>query len=108
MGLGFYLECKYCDAEHFSANITHNLNKMAQECGLYECLWRPDENNYVYGKDIIDVLEYGLNKLKSNPKHFKQFNSPNGWGVYKDFVSFVEKVLNACLKYPNLKIVVSR
>ena len=24
-------------------NITHNLNKMASELGVYEHLWRPDE-----------------------------------------------------------------
>ena len=26
---------------HYEANITHNLNKMAMECGLYEPIWRP-------------------------------------------------------------------
>ena len=27
----------------FSANITHNLGKMADEAGIYKALWRPDE-----------------------------------------------------------------
>lgn len=30
--------------ELFEANITHNLNKMAKEVGIYEYLWRPDED----------------------------------------------------------------
>jgi hypothetical protein len=28
----------------YSANITHNLGKMAEEAMLYNCLWRPDEH----------------------------------------------------------------
>lgn len=30
-------------SEVYEANITHNLNKMAQEAGIYTALWRPSE-----------------------------------------------------------------
>jgi hypothetical protein len=43
--------CSECGDEHskqhretfFSANITHNLGKMAGEAGIYEACWRPGE-----------------------------------------------------------------
>lgn len=56
------------DIEVFWRNITHNLIKMAKECGLYEVLWRPDENGFVYAKDIISALEQGYNELGMRKK----------------------------------------
>jgi hypothetical protein len=92
----------------YSANITHNLGEMAQEAGIYYALWRPEEIGKTRASEIISLLEKGLTKLKENPKHYEKFNSPNGWGIYKNFVPFVEKYLSACKKYPNSIIEVSR
>lgn len=36
------------------------------------------------------------------------FNSDNGWGMYVNFVPFVEKYLNACKQYPDAKVEVWR
>jgi hypothetical protein len=94
--------------EVYNANITHNLGKMAGESGIYLALWRPEEINKEKAGDIIELLEIGLTDLKARPEHFKQFNSPNGWGMYKNFVPFVEKYLNACKEYPEATIEVSR
>lgn len=95
--------------EHvYWANITHNLNIMADKAGIYKALWRPEEINAKKAKDIIDILEVGLTELKKRPEYFKKFNSPNGWGVYKRFVPFVEEYLNACKEYPEAIIEVSR
>ncbi len=96
------------EIELYWANITHNLAKMAEAAGLYECLWKPDEIGAKYAKDIINCLENGLKELKSNPKKYKKYNSPNGWGLYKYFVPFVEKYLDACKEYPKALISVSR
>lgn len=110
------------------ANITHNLNTMAGEAGIYEALWRPhrlkegynisendhqaewkfEEENTTLAKDIIPLLEKGLSDLKTRPEYFEKFNSPNGWGMYEHFVPFVEKYLEACKKYPDAIIEVSR
>ena len=112
----------------YSANITHNLNEMAIEAGIYEALWRPhrlkegynipeedyklewefEDENKVFAKDIIPILEEGLADLKARPKHFETFNSPNGWGTYKYFVPFVENYLEACKEYPDAIIRVDR
>jgi len=94
--------------ELFSSNITHNLGRMAKEAGIYKYLWRPKEVNCIYAKDIIDKLETALIKLKNYPLEFKQFDSPNGWGLYENFVPWVEEYLNACKKYPKALIEVSR
>ena len=114
--------------EVYHANITHNLGKMADKAGIYEALWRPfrlidgydikdgdysaedefENSHTVYAKDIIDILEKGLSDLKARQKYFEQFNSPNGWWLYKHFVPFVEKYLNACKEFPDAIVETSR
>lgn len=90
------------------ANITHNLGKMAEEAGIYEACWRPEEIGATQAKDILPLLEKGYADLKARPEHFKQFDSPNGWGLYKHFLPWVENYLNACKQYPEATIWVGR
>lgn len=94
--------------EVYSANITHNLNKMAGEAGIYEHLWQPDEINITKAKELIEPLREGLHKLKSEPERYKKFNPENGWGSYDVLVKFVENYLNACYEYPDADVEVSR
>lgn len=96
------------DEEVYWANITHNLTKMADKAGIYEAIWRPENINATKAKDIIELLEKGLADLKERPNYFEQFNASNGWGMYKHFVPFVEKYLEACKEYPDANIEVSR
>jgi hypothetical protein len=90
------------------SNITHNLGKMAQEAGIYQCLWRPEELGITKAEQLIEPLEKGLADLKARPEHFEQFNASNGWGMYKHFVPFVESYLNACKAHPDARVEVSR
>jgi hypothetical protein len=123
--------------EVFDANITHNLNKMAAEAGIYEALWRPaeldperaariraaqDRKDYhgpegayaieseatIHARDLIQPLRAGLALLKAEPDRFKAFNPENGWGSYDDFVPWVERYLTACEEYPDAEVSVSR
>jgi hypothetical protein len=114
--------------EVYSANITHNLGEMAGKAGIYEALWRPhrlkegynipegdhdaeyafEEANPSRANEIIPVLEKGLADLKARPKHYEKFNSPNGWGMYDNFVPFVEKYLDALKEFPEADIDVWR
>ena len=96
------------EIELFSANITHNLNEMAEEAGIYNACWRPEEIGVKLAGDIAGLLEVGLTYLKARPEHFKKFDSPNGWGKYEHFVPWVEKYLEACKRFPKATIVVSR
>ena len=92
----------------YDANITHNLNTMAEAAGIYEALWRPEDIDKTKAGEIIKLLEKGLKDLKARPEYFETFNSPNGWGMYEHFVPFVEKYLEACQTYPKSIIKVSR
>jgi len=108
--------CPHCDDKHmrkdteefYSANITHNLNKMATEAGIYEHLWRPDEIGITKAGQLIDPLRKGLELMKVDRPRFEAFNSPNGWGLYENFVPWVERYLQACEKHPEADIAVSR
>ncbi len=72
--------------EVYSANITHNLGRMADAAGIYQALWRPEEIGITKAGQLIEPLKAGLALLKSDRLHFETFNSPNGWGLYKNFV----------------------
>ena len=113
--------------ELFWANITHNLGKMAEAAGIYEALWRPyrlhkdykhfdiyedefafEQSITIYASDIVDIIEKGYKKLKSKPEYYSKYNSPNGWGMYENFVPWVEKYLEALKLYPDSKVIVDR
>ena len=90
--------------EIFTRNITHNLNKMADEAGIYECLWRPEEIGITHANQIIDPLEKGLALMVANKARFEAFNSPNGWGRYERFIRFCADYLQACRDNPNAAV----
>ena len=92
----------------YESNITHNLGEMANKAGIYYALWRPEEKGYKTAKDIIELLEKGLKKLKKKPDYYKKFDAENGWGIYQHFIPFVENYLESCKKYPSAEIGVSR
>lgn len=90
----------------FDANITHNLNKMAEEAGIYIYLWRPV--GIKTAAELIEPLKVGVQKMKDDPGHFKQFDAENGWGTYEDFVPWVEKYIAACEENPDAEVSVGR
>lgn len=112
MSLDVYLEykCKSCKRsdEMYSANITHNLAKMAGEAGIYELLWRPDENGITKAKQLIKPLRKAIAEMKADPERFKKHNASNGWGMYEHFVPWLEEYLKACESFPKASVSVSR
>lgn len=94
--------------EIYTANITHNLGKMATEAGIYEALWRPEEIGITHAHQLIELLRTGLDKLMDDPDHFKQFNPENGWGDYDGLVQFTASYLQACERFPSTTVSVSR
>ncbi|MDD4476338.1 MAG: hypothetical protein PHV95_11265 [Eubacteriales bacterium] len=95
------LECDYKEATLSNLNVTHNLNNMAKAVGLYEVLWRPEEIGITMAAQMIPFLEKGIEELTANPKKYKAFNPPNGWGDYDVFVDFCKSVLHNCREYPD-------
>lgn len=92
----------------FSKNITHNLNKMAEEAGLYQHLWRPEELGITKAAELVTPLAEGLIRLRKDPDRFRALNPANGWGSYEGLVEFVQKYLQACIDNPDADVEVSR
>lgn len=101
-------EYAWDEEEVYWANITHNLGRMADEAGIYQYLWRPDELGIKTAAELIEPLRAGLIRLESNQVHFEQFNPSNGWGSYDALVSFTRRYLAACEEYPEATVTVSR
>lgn len=109
LDLNIYVKCEHCGTfQGESFNITHNLGDMAEAAGIYNCLWSPEESGYKNAKDIIPLLEKGLRDMKGNPGKYKKFDSDNGWGIYEDFVPWVDRVLECCKKYPEAELSANR
>lgn len=106
MGLSIYLREAHTDEMMFVGNITHNLIAMAKVCELYKPLWKPEELNITYARELIPYLSDGLSELVSKPDEYKQFNSTNGWGTYQGLIRFATDVYISCLDNPNLVIYV--
>jgi hypothetical protein len=96
------------DEQVYWGNITHNLNEMAEEAGIYLPLWRPEEVGITKASQLIMTLKVGLAILEQNPTYFKTLNPPNDWGNYEVLILFVEDYLDACIKYPNANVRISR
>lgn len=98
----------------YSANITHNLGKMAKavelsnNLTLYDVLWRPEEHGLCVARDISELLDEGFNILLSDPVKYKQYTPENHWGSYDGLVDFVYRYRNACWDNPEADLSVSR
>ncbi len=117
MSLDLYIEttklCPHCGGiiegdEIYSQNITHNLADMADAAGLYKPLWRPEENGIERADMLIQPLMDGIAAMKANPAKFKLMDAENGWGTYKDFLPWLDRLLEACQKYPEGRVRASR
>jgi hypothetical protein len=92
----------------YSANITHNLNRMADAAGIYEVLWRPEEIGITKAWQLIEPLHAGLEKLTADPEAYTQFNPANGWGNYTVLCAFVAQYLATCEQYPQAEVSICR
>jgi hypothetical protein len=100
--------CRRGGGTVFDANVTHNLHEMADAAGIYEACWNPEEIGITKAGQLVDPLRKGLAWLKANDAEARKYDSPNGWGLYRNFVPWVERYLAACEKYPEATIGVSR
>ena len=77
---------------------------MAKAAGVYDCLWRSPENGFRLAGQLIDPLRDGISRMEADPKRFKAMDSPNGWGTYKVFLPWLERLLEACIANPDAEI----
>ena len=108
MSLDVYLEREQIVRFAFNANITHNLTEMADEAGIYEIVWAPEENGITHAYQLIDPLRAAIDAMLADPDRFKKHDAKNGWGTYKDFVPWLERYLAACIEEPGALVSASR
>lgn len=118
MSLDVYLtsttpKCEHCGrggehTEHHWQNITHNLNRMASEAGIYQHLWRPEEIGVTKARQLIEPLRAGIALMKAEPSRFEKHSASNGWGTYEQFIPWLERYLAACEEAPDADVSVSR
>lgn len=92
----------------YSRNITHNLGAMAREAGIYEACWRPEEIGITKAAQLIEPLRKGIALMKADRARFEKHNAENGWGLYEDFLPWLEDYLAACEANPDADVQVSR
>lgn len=91
-------------AEVFSANLTHNLGKMAEAAGIYKHLWRPEEIPIATAGELIAPLKQGLERLRADPAKFRLLEPENKWGTYDDFLPWIERYIAACEANPDATV----
>jgi hypothetical protein len=96
------------DKQVFDTNITHNLGKMAKEASLYQVMWRPEEIDIDHARQAQPYLIQGIIKLVERQDEMIELNPENGWGTYDNLLDVALDYLNACLRYPEAKIGISR
>lgn len=107
MSLDVYLEVVQ-PTDVFSQNITHNLGSMAEEAGIYQHCWRPEEIGITHAKQLIEPLRTAIIAMEADPPRFEKHNASNGWGLYEHFLPWLKKYLAACEEYPDAAVRVSR
>jgi len=107
MSLDVYLT-KVQPSTVFSSNITHNLNRMAKEAGVYEHCWRPEEIGITHASQLIEPLRAAITAMKADPERFRKHDASNGWGKYEHFLPWLEEYLSACEEHPDATVSASR
>lgn len=99
--------CGRCD-EPFWQSITHNLVPMAKAAGIYGIVWHPAENGIKTAGQLIEPLRIAIKAMHDDPERFKVFDAPNGWGLYENFLPWLEKYLEACEQMPDAAVEANR
>lgn len=117
MSLDVYIKSKKKEEDReWVANITHNMNKMAQRIfvsenkeTLYDSVWRPEElYREIYTNEMKNVLTKGICIMISKRKSLLRYEPKNGWGSYDSFLKFLIEYKEACEDNPGYIIEVSR
>lgn len=91
----------YYEEVRWSANITHNLGKMAShipvgDTDLYMACWRPEKIGIKTAGELLPLLKEGLHYMIDHRKELEKYNAPNGWGTYESFMKFLLNYKQAC------------
>ena len=83
------------------ANITWNVGDMIRVATGLE--WRNEEDNGLC-VDVMPKIVDGLKELVTNPKKYKKYEAPNGWGTIDGTIDFFNTLIRDwnrfCTAYP--------
>lgn len=84
---------------NYEGNITNNVCKMLEVAF--------EENHLKKWNDLscdkfYKDLEKGYIDMKENPKKYKEYDSPNGWGTYETTLYSIEKLYKAINEYAEI------
>ena len=85
----------------FDVNITHNLNEMASEAGLYQAMWR---SHGARAGDLVSALVEGVAMLKREPNRFQAISPKNGRDDYDGLLRTALAFLQACRDNPDATV----
>lgn len=88
-----------------SKNITHNLIEMFEAAGIYDALYMSEGKT---ASNVLPKLKSALIDMKARPEFYKQFDSPNGWGLYVNAVPWLEDLIAGLEISPKAKIHVDK
>lgn len=77
---------------------------MAKEAGIDQALWHPEDVRIEVAGDMTASIYPGYMDITERPEYYRQFDAENGWGTYDDFIPWLDKLLNACQKWPNAEV----
>ena len=73
---------------------------MATEAGIYKACWRPEEIGIIQAFQLIEPLTVAIATMRADRPRFEKFNSENGWGLYVNFLPWIDDYLAACHANP--------
>lgn len=82
-----------------SFNYTYNTRPMLYEVGIDWHILIGHKISYV-----IEILETGINELKSRPEHFKKMNPENGWGDYDSLLWTLHNMIEEFKNFPDAEL----
>lgn len=84
----------------YDGNITSNASRIFNEAFNTNGYWT-DLLNGNSSSDVVPIVKQALINLCEKPSHYKQFDSPNGWGIWRDFLPFLAELHEGMINNPN-------
>lgn len=78
-------------------NYTSNTGEMIKEVVGST----PGEWDQMSTKDLAPKISEGIFKLCAKPEKYKHLEPSNGWGSVEGTITFLQRIYNNCLVYPD-------
>lgn len=97
-------EC-HCGDVVYHSNMTSNVSGMWDDAGIELRLYCYDrEHAGDEARVVAPLLTEAIHKMEADPERYRAMEPSNGWGSYEGTLSFLRKLRDACLMYPNARI----